>query len=326
MYPIYMFYGKYSKRISSTSLMMFIIILILATCLLLFSINRIRRNPLKESMRGMSYQETSLFDQEYVDPDDGEPKVKRFINDTVRIWSKETIDDFKRFQARENPDVLFDMDIIQQQTTEEDAKRMIRDGKWYWSPRTIEIYDNAITQNNMTKKSPFKGRLGDQTIYNENAILRMLALNAPEGHFLLYGRRITNPEYDVSAKPYSGRGSYGVRSGLVQPDISRDTIQCNNNKLQKKHFTGYDGIYGQAVFETTDVDPKTLPSLYKDFSFIEEPCNPCVGLQFPYVSDKQQCKFSIRRDKKVSPSWEKIWGMDPSPIPKLPRGFPYWIN
>lgn len=328
MSSIYMFkLSRYRYRCSARptglfGLLLFIGLFALAAGVVL-SVARRYLPRKQEAMRGRSFQETSLFDQEYVDPDDGKPKVKRFINDTIRIWSQETIDDFKRVQARENPDVLFDMDIVQQQTTEEDAKRMIRDGKWYWSPRTIEIYDNAIVKNNMTKKSPFKGRLSDQTIYNENAILRMLALNAPEGHFLLYGRRVNNPEYNDT---YTGRGSYGVRSGLVQPDISRDTIQCNNNRLQKKHFVGYDGVHGQPVFDTSDIDPGALPHLYKDFSFLGAPCNPCGGLEFPYVGKKQMCPFSIRRDKKVSPAWEKIWGLPPSPIPKMPRGFPYWIN
>ena len=65
-----------------------------------------------------------------------------------------------------------------------------------------------------------------------------------------------------------------------------------------------------------------LPDAIKGFRFLDKPCNPCVGAAFPY---NNSCPFSLKNGK-VSPAWEKIWGLPPSPIEKLPRGFPYWIN
>ena len=286
----------------------------------LFLLFRTRARSTSISGReGMSFQRTSMFDQEYVDPDDGAPKKKRFVNESVKIWSQDTIDAFLKEQARINPDVLFDMDIVQQQTTEEDAQRFLKDGKWHWSDRTVEIYDDAITKSNMTKKSPFKGRVGDQTIYNENAILRILALNEQEGDFLLYGRRVTNK--DVPEK-YKGDGTYAIHSRLVNPNRYTDLIQCKKNKLQRKHFMGYGGIHGEPKFEVKDMDPADLPDTIKGFKFLKEPCNPCVGLAFPYDNS---CPFSVKSGN-VSPAWQKIWGLPPSPLEKLPRGFPYWIN
>lgn len=269
----------------------------------------------------LSYQKTSLFDQEYIDPDDGKPKVKRFVNDTIRIWTQQTIDDFLKWQLKHNPDLVFDMDIVQQQATEDEAKYLLKHGMWPWKERTKDVYFDVLSQNQYIKRDPKKAMRHDQTIYNEQAILHMLGLNEEEGKFLLFGKRTKN-EGEIS--DYNGRGTYAINSGLVHPDVYSNSIRCNKGKLQIQKFKGYNkGISGQAMYETEDIDPKDLPTLYKGFQFINEPCNPCVGIEFPY---NNTCPFSIKPDKKVSPAWEEIWGLYPSALPKLPSGWPFWLN
>ena len=59
------------------------------------------------------------------------------------------------------------------------------------------------------------------------------------------------------------------------------------------------------------------------FQFIKEPCNPCEALGPPSHST---CPFSLEHNKKVSPAWEKMWGLPSSPIQKLPERYPYWMN
>lgn len=254
-------------------------------------------------------------------PDDGiGPEI--YVNNRVKNkWSESVIKDFIRTQAAQNQDVIFDMDMIQLQATEKEAKELINTGMWPWSQRTQDIYFDAISRSTMSKKGPLKSMNNDRTIYNENAILQMIALNDKEGEFLIQGARIkgTSPSYD----PYSGRGTYGIHSGLISDD--NDLIQCNKGKLERLHSLGNDGITGAHVNKVSDVDYNQLPNIIKGFKFLKEPCDPCVALNSPA---DYTCPFSIKKKGHplISFAWEKLWGLPPSPIPKLPDGFPYWMN
>ncbi len=254
-------------------------------------------------------------------PDDGiGPEI--YVNNRVKNkWSESVIKDFIRTQAAQNQDVIFDMDMIQLQATQKEAEELIKTGMWPWSQRTQDIYTDAISRSTMSKKGPLKSMNNDRTIYNENAILQMISLNDKEGEFLIEGARIprTSPSYD----PYSGRGTYGIHSGLVSDN--NDLIQCNKDKLVRIHSVGNDGITGAHVSEISDVDYNQLPKLVKGFKFIKQPCNPCVALNSPA---DYTCPFSIKKKglPLISFAWEKLWGLPASLIPRLPDGFPYWIN
>jgi hypothetical protein len=245
-----------------------------------------------------------------------------YVNNRIKNkWSEEIIKEFIRTQAAQNQDVIFDMDMIQLQATQKEAEELIKTGMWPWSQRTKDIYTDAISRSIMSKKGPLKSMNNDRTIYNENAILQMIALNDKEGEFLIEGKRIprTSPSYD----PYSGRGTYGINSGLISD--TNDLIQCNKGKLVRVHSVGNDGITGAHVSKISDVDYKELPKLIKGFKFIKEPCDPCVALNSPA---DYTCPFSIKKKGHplISFAWEKLWGLPASPIPVLPDGFPYWIN
>jgi hypothetical protein len=246
-----------------------------------------------------------------------------YVNNRVKNqWDVSIIKDFIRTQAAQNPDVIFDMDMIQLQATQKEAEELIKTGMWPWSQRTQDIYTDAISRSTMSKKGPLKSMNNDRTIYNENAILQMIALNDKEGQFLIEGGRVpgTSPS---AADPYSGRGTYGINSGLISDD--NDLIQCNKDKLVRIHSVGNDGITGAHVSKISDVDYNQLPKLVKGFKFLKEPCDPCVALNSPA---DYTCPFSIKKKGQPSPSfaWEKLWGLPPSPIPQLPDGFPYWMN
>ena len=62
----------------------------------------------------------------------------------------------------------------------------------------------------------------DQTIYNEQAILRILGFHEKEGRFLLYGKEIPNLK---AAEENVGQGTYGIQSGLVNKDIYKNNIE-----------------------------------------------------------------------------------------------------
>ena len=254
-------------------------------------------------------------------PDDGiGPEI--YVNNRVKNkWSESVIKEFIRTQAAQNQDVIFDMDMIQLQATQKEAEELIKTGMWPWSQRTQDIYFDAISRSTMSKKGSLKSMNNDRTIYNENAILQMIALNDKEGQFLIEGARIagTSP----SADPYSGRGTYGIHSGLISDD--NDLIQCNKGKLERLHSLGNDGITGAHVSKVSEVDYKELPNIIKGFKFIKQPCDPCVALNSPA---DYTCPFAIKKKGQHMPSfaWEKLWGLAESPIPKLPDGFPFWMN
>ena len=257
----------------------------------------------------------------YVDSKKHVRNPKRvYTNFDVKIWDPKVIKHFLKFQATENTDIVFDMDMIQVQASQKEAEELLDTGLWPWSERTQEIYTEAISRSNMVKRGPLKSMRKDRTIYNENAILQILGFNEKEGKFLLYGGYTNNPD---APDPYNGRGTYGVKSGLVGIDTEKDLIKCNGNKLQRTHKVGYNCINNLQVNNTTDVDYKDLPNLIGGFQFIKEPCNPCEALGPPSHST---CPFSLEHNKKVSPAWEKMWGLPSSPIQKLPERYPYWMN
>ena len=110
-------------------------------------------------------------------PSDGHgPEV--YVNNNVKNqWSESVVKEFLRVQATQNPNVIFDMDMIQFQATQREAEELINTGMWPWSQRTQYIYTDAISRLSLSKKGPLKSMNHDRTIYNEHAILKMIALN-----------------------------------------------------------------------------------------------------------------------------------------------------
>jgi len=255
-------------------------------------------------------------------PSDGHgPEV--YVNNNVKNqWSEDVVKDFLRVQAKQNPDVIFDMDMIQFQATQREAEELIHTGMWPWSQRTQYIYTDAISRTSFSKKGILKSMNHDRTIYNEHAILKMIALNDKEGQFLIQGARVESSD-NSSENQSSGRGTYGINSGLV--GNTNDLIQCNRGRLERVHNVGNDGITGAQVNQISNVDYYQLPTLVNGFKFIKEPCNPCVALNAPA---NYTCPFSLDKQGQKQPSfaWETLWGLPPSSIPLLPFGFPYWIN
>ena len=261
----------------------------------------------------------------YVDegPDGNPVPSSNYTNSSVEIWSPELIQEFLKFQATENPDVVFDMDMVQQQANEQEVRELLETGKWPWSERCKKIYADVISKSNMTKKSPLRGMEVDQTIYNERVMLQMLGLNEPEGKFLLHGKSIPNPNM-LNHYVGSGQGTYGVNSGLIDEGVYTSKLQCEKGEMKLKQFLGYNkGITAGPIYKSTDISFDEIPALYDGFQFVEEPCNPCKALNFPYDTS---CPFSIKKDKKVSPAWETIWGLPETPVAELPKEFPYWMN
>jgi hypothetical protein len=272
----------------------------------------------------LAYDDTNYNDEDATNNiiygDGSEPKVYISNQNSVikNPWSEKVIKEFLNVQATQNPNVIFDLNMIQLQATEAEAEVLIKTGRWPWSKRTQDIYMDAISRNNITKNGPLKSMNYDRTIYNENIVLQMIALNENEGQFLIYGGYVENPN---ARDPYDGRGNYGVNSGLINTD--KDLVKCNRDKLIRIHSLGNDGITGVHLNKITELDYNQLPTLINGFKFLDKPCNPCTALD---ATPNYKCPFSLDGGKKVSFAWQKLWGLSQTPIPKMPAGFPYWFN
>ena len=102
-----------------------------------------------------SYQTQPPRSQEYVDPGPDKSTLtssQYYVNSEVKIWSPELIQEFLKFQAIQNPDVIFDMDLVQQQATEEEVQQLLENGVWPWSDRCKKIYEDVISRSPFTKK------------------------------------------------------------------------------------------------------------------------------------------------------------------------------
>jgi hypothetical protein len=213
------------------------------------------------------------------------------------VWPKKVIDDFVAFQKVRNPNLRFDLDVIQKQATAEQAQILLKTGKWPWSPDVITLYKNAIAQNNIINNEPGSSLLTVQSVYNQTAIVELLAWNTKEGTFLLNGAII---------KPTDG-----------MPDNINNLVRCGKDKetgkisMQKVVYTGYNGVNGSIVSRVTPISNADLPKEVTGFKFLKSECNPCTALDDPA---DYSCPFSldVGNGPQSSTIWQQLWGLNSS--------------
>jgi len=173
------------------------------------------------------------------------------------FWSQDTLDNFLKYSKTAFPKTTFNTDILQQQASEQEVDGLLKNGYWQWSNETKNNYKNAISNNPIIKINPEESLKEAMKIYNENAIKQMLYWNTKEGKFVLYG--------------------------LISKN--RDIIRCNNGKLNKTIFKGYNYFNGYSNSTTSAVN---LPNDIPGFKFTNGVCNPCAALD-----DDYSCKFQL---------------------------------
>ena len=191
----------------------------------------------------------------------------------------------------------FDLDVIQQQATAKEVETLLKTGKWPWSPNVITLYKNAIAQNTIINNEPGSSLLTVQSVYNQRAIVELLAWNTKEGTFLLNGSII---------KPTSG-----------MPDNINNLVRCGKNKetgkitMQKVEYTGYNGVNGSIVSKVTPIANADIPKQVTGFKFLKSECNPCSALDDPA---NYSCPFSLDlgNGTEVSEVWQQLWGLNSS--------------
>lgn len=181
----------------------------------------------------------------------------RFSRLNKEGFTDDSQNDFLNIQNKINRQTHFNMNMIENQASQDDLNYFNQHSKWYWSPSTINQYEEAVNNNPFIRTIASQATADAQTIYNENAILKILSNQSPEGHFLLHGIEINENE------KHDGYGNFGENSGLIPKSI----IQCNEQHQLKK--------INMQQHQINSVNYNDLETLISGFTFLNKPCNPC---------------------------------------------------
>ena len=209
-------------------------------------------------------------------------------------WDLELIKRFNKYQTTMNKNkTYFDLDILQKQATPLEVEQLMETGYWPWPDDLKNDYTYSVLHNKIIRIEPKYALDYAMKIYNQNAARELLAWNTKEGQFLLYG------------------GDLGVTDEM--PKDVHNTIKCSidsnsNSVMEKKIFTGTNLWNGYMNSNTSVVKPEDIPKYMPGFSFVNNPCDPCVALNSP---GDFSCPFklNIKGDDKISNPWKKLWGL-----------------
>jgi hypothetical protein len=210
-------------------------------------------------------------------------------------FTQTSVQDFLGIQETIHPHKVFDMNVIATQATQDELDYFNKYALWPWSIPTIDLYKESLRKNPYVRNNEQAAIQYARSIYNEEAIKRVLYNQSEEGRILIHGLYVRDPRGNPYEELPSGFGTFPYESGL-QEDRTYDRIRCSmKNKehptLERTTFIGKDGIFGSQLEKNTPVDYTRLETILPGFKFKDKPCNPCKALQ--PVPD-YSCKFSIR--------------------------------
>jgi hypothetical protein len=233
-------------------------------------------------------------------------------------FTTDSTNTFLKMEYTINKQNIFDMDIINQQASQEELNYFNQNGMWPWSQEVIDLYNEMHDKNIFVRSTSGDSTNYVRTIYNQNAILRILSYQTKEGNMLLNGVLVKNPNSPEQLP--NGYGDFGYNSGL-KGDMTNDIIKCNlmkdgeNPQLERITYTGKGGIFGQQTKKIEDVDYNNLENIIPGFKFINEPCNPCksVGAIADYscpfsIKTTDETYKGIKKDENISSIWNYLWG------------------
>ena len=163
----------------------------------------------------------------------------------------------------------YDLEVLQQQVTPGEVEKYLKTGYWNWDKTLKEIYLDKVNSSTLVNTNPYESLDYAMKIYTPKAIQQLLAWNYKEGEFLLYGAK----------------------------DINGNIVKCSTDD---EAFLTSDG--------KNKINNEEIPNIVRGFSFIDEPCNPCVAINNPNSSN---CKFklNVKGDNNSSKIWQKIWNL-----------------
>jgi hypothetical protein len=218
-------------------------------------------------------------------------KYDGFQNNYVN-WSPDLIRRFNIYQTTMNKNkTYFDLDILQKQASPDEVEQLLETGFWPWPDALKNDYIEKVWSSPIIKIDPQYALNYAMRIYNQTAVRELLAWNTKEGQFLLYG------------------GDLGVSDGM--PKNVHNTIKCStdsngNSVMEKKVFNGMNLWNGFMNTTTTTVKPEDIPKEMPGFTFVKNPCNPCVALNSP---GDFSCPFklNVKGDDSISNPWQSLW-------------------
>jgi hypothetical protein len=213
-------------------------------------------------------------------------------NNNNHTWSPDLIKRFNIYQTTMNKNkTYFNLDILQKQATTDEVEQLLETGFWPWPDYLKNDYIEKVWSSPIIKIDPQYALNYAMRLYNQTAARELLAWNTKEGQFLLYG------------------GDLGVTDGM--PTDVRNTIKCStdsnsNSIMEKKVFNGMNLWNGFMNTTTTTVKPEDIPKEMPGFTFVKNPCNPCVALNSP---GDFSCPFklNVRGDNSISNPWKSLW-------------------
>jgi len=219
-------------------------------------------------------------------------KITDGFQNNYSNWSPDLIRRFNVYQTTMNKNkTYFDLDILQKQASPDEVEQLLETGFWPWPDSLKNDYIEKVWSSPIIKIDPQYALNYAMRIYNKTAVRELLAWNTKEGQFLLYG------------------GDLGVSDGM--PKNVNNTIKCStdsndNSIMEKKVFTGMNLWNGFMNTTTTTVKPEDIPKEMPGFTFVKNPCNPCVALNSP---GDFSCPFklNVKGDDSISNPWKSLW-------------------
>ena len=216
---------------------------------------------------------------------------------TFNNWSPDLIKRFNIYQTTISKNIThFDLEILQKQATPLEVEQLLETGYWPWSEELQNEYLNKVLYNKIIKIEPKYALDYAMKTYNRNAARELLAWNSKEGQFLLYGGIIgTN-------------NTNNVNNINVNNTIKCSTDSNGNSVMEKTVFNGMNLWNGYMNTNTSVVKPEDIPKEMPGFTFVNNPCDPCVALNSP---GDFSCPFklNIKGDDSISNPRKRLWGL-----------------
>lgn len=197
--------------------------------------------------------------------------VELFTNQNINQihpWSEDLRQRFLKYQnTMSRNDYIYNLEMLQQQVTPEEVEEYLKTGYWNWDETLKNLYLDKVQSSSLINVLPEISLDYAMKMYSPNAVKQLLAWNYKEGEFLLYGAK----------------------------DINKNVVKCSNDD---DPFLTSDG--------KNKINNEDIPNVIPGFSFINEPCNPCVAIN-DLSNTKCAFKLNIEGDNTTSEIWKRIW-------------------
>ena len=234
--------------------------------------------------------------------------------------------EFLRLQHTINPHVVFDMNVLATQVPQGELDAFLRAGSWDWSPETERLFVQQSKHNPYVRSVPTLSAQHAKTVYNDQAMRRVLSLQTKEVDMLANGVLVP-ASHSSSSLPSLPR--YAESSGLAPASATKDVIRCSASSssgephLERVRTAPTRDRWNSTREITQPVDPDDMERLVPGFRYVDHErhgrCNPCDALS---ANPRYDCPFVIRTKPyatavhgsaqplpTISPIWKSLWGL-----------------